>query len=441
MTPNNSPVRVDTRLVLRIYAAFAMTGGALMAAWGAMLLAPDPGESPWFRASLVRVLGASVFASGCSALALAGVEDPESRRRGIGWFAVGHGALALVVAIQVDAIPAWNSTLGLIAGTAATAAAIFFAHAWQYGENHDGRTGSFLTLLGGDAASATQRLRSEYERRIEAAAAQEERHRLARDLHDSVKQQLFAIHTAAATAQERFEGDAGGARAAIDQIRASAREAMAEMDAMLQGLRAAPLENTGLVEALKQACEALAFRTGAAVDFVPGSLPPNESLLPGAHDAIFRVAQEAFSNIARHARATRVRVEIDRAGHGLRLAIEDNGAGFDQSQPRHGSGLANMASRAVEFGGQLEVRSRPGEGTCIGLFIGSSEADPGDAQYHLHRAIGFGILLALFAAFTVEFCDSQMLILNVPIALIVLLQTVQEYLAFRRLREQRGPAR
>lgn len=441
MAGNSHPVRVDTRLVLRIYAAFAMTGGALVAAWGSMLLAPNPGESPWFRASLVRVLGALVFASGCSALALAGVEDPESRRRGIGWFAVGHAALALVVAIQVNAIPAWDSTLGVIAGTAAAAAALFFAHAWQYGENHDGRTGSLLTLLGGDAASATQRLRSEYERRIEAAAAQEERHRLARDLHDSVKQQLFAIHTAAATAEARFEREPAGARAAIGQVRSSAREAMAEMDAMLQGLRAAPLENTGLVEALKQACEALAFRTGAAVDFLPGSLPPNESLLPGAHDAVFRVAQEAFSNIARHARATRVRVEIDRAGHGLRLAIEDNGAGFDQSQPRHGSGLANMASRAVEFGGQLEVTSRPGEGTCIGLFIGSSEADPDDAQYHLHRAVGFGIVLALFTAFTLGIHDSQMLIFNVPLALIVLLQTVQEYLAFRRLRVPRGSAR
>jgi hypothetical protein len=152
-------------------------------------------------------------------------------------------------------------------------------------------------------------------------------------------------------------------------------------------------------------------------------------------------AQEAFSNIARHARAARVRAEIDRAGLGLRLAIEDNGAGFGQSQPRRGSGLANMASRAVEFGGQLEVTSRPGEGTCIGLCIGGSDANPGDAQYHLHRAIGFGILLALFAAFTLGMRDSQMLILNVPIALIVLLQTVQEYLDYRRLRELKGTGR
>ena len=63
---------------------------------------------------------------------------------------------------------------------------------------------------------------------------------------------------------------------------------MGEMDAMLQGLRAAPLENVGLVEALKQACEALSFRIGARVDFVPGRIPSSLALPPGAQDAVFR---------------------------------------------------------------------------------------------------------------------------------------------------------
>lgn len=77
------------------------------------------------------------------------------------------------------------------------------------------------------------------------AASQEERHRLARGLPDSVKQQLFVIQTAAATPQTRFDGDSQGAREAIAQVRTSAREAITEMQAMLDQLRAAPLENTG----------------------------------------------------------------------------------------------------------------------------------------------------------------------------------------------------
>jgi signal transduction histidine kinase len=441
MSTHTHPVRIDTRLVLRIYAALAMAGGALTALWGPVFLLPAPGESPWFRASLVRVLGASVFVSGCSSLALAGVEDPEARRRGVGWFAVGHAALALVVAIQVDAIPAWSSPWGLIAGVLAATSAVFFAHAWQYGENHDGRTGTFLSLLGSDAASATRRLRSEYERRIEAAAAQEERHRLARDLHDSVKQQLFAIHTAAATAQERFDDDAGGAREAVDRIRASAREAMAEMDAMLQGLRAAPLENVGLVGALQQACEALAFRTGARVDFVPGDLPPGASLPPGAHETVFRVAQEALSNIARHARATHVRVALGNRDGALVLTIEDDGAGFDPGTAPRGQGLANMRSRAAECRGFLNIESLEAGGTRVDLEVPSITPDPDGARIYGKNALMWGACAAalwygVFWKHDVGFFPAVF-----PVAVLSLLVCVRECVAYVKTRRARGAGR
>ena len=153
-------------------------------------------------------------------------------------------------------------------------------------------------LFGTRKTRAVQPLRSRYEQEIRRAAAQEERNRLARDLHDSVKQQLFVIQTAAATAQERFHNDPTGAHDAIDAVRRAAREALGEMEAMLEGLNANPLENTGLVEALKKQCEALGYRTGAQVSCECGPLPASETLPPGTHQAIFRTAQEALANVA-----------------------------------------------------------------------------------------------------------------------------------------------
>jgi signal transduction histidine kinase len=188
-----------------------------------------------------------------------------------------------------------------------------------------------ISLFGERGRSATEQVRTRYEQQIRQAAGQEERNRLARDLHDSIKQQIFVIQTAAATVQARFEADRDGARSAIEQVRRSAREAMAEMEAMLDQLRAAPLENNGLVEALKKQCEALEFRSGARVELKLGDLPPNESLAPGAHQAIFRVAQEALANIGRHARPKRVMVQLDAAGGNVRLAIQDDGSGFDSN--------------------------------------------------------------------------------------------------------------
>jgi signal transduction histidine kinase len=211
-------------------------------------------------------------------------------------------------------------------------------------------------------------LHSQYEQQIRLAAGQEERNRLARDLHDSIKQQIFAIHTSAATAQERLDHDPAGAREALDLVRGCAREAITEMEAMLDQLRATPLENAGLIQALKKQCEALSFRTGAKVDFKAGDLPPSESLPPGAQQAIFRIAQEALANVARHARAKNEFVSLDSyrgradsgpAGNCLELKVEDDGIGF-QTDSRRGMGTANTQARAEEFEGKFDQVSRPG---------------------------------------------------------------------------------
>jgi signal transduction histidine kinase len=225
--------------------------------------------------------------------------------------------------------------------------------------------------FGSPAASETaMRIR---EKEIRDAAMQEERNRLAQDLHDSIKQEIFAIHTSAATIGARLDTDPDGAREALERIRSSSRDAMTEMEALLDRLDATPLENTGLVSALRKQCDALALRTGASVECTIGELPESRLLPPGTHEALFRIAQEALSNIGKHARATSVRLTLQCAERDLQLTIEDNGQGFDKKHPsaeaRHGMGLRNMQARSAAIGGRFEVTTSPGKGVALRVSV------------------------------------------------------------------------
>jgi signal transduction histidine kinase len=172
---------------------------------------------------------------------------------------------------------------------------------------------------------------------------------------------------------------------------------MTEMEAMLDQMAAAPLENAGLVEALKKQCEALGFRTGAKVEFKLGDLPESDTLPAGAHEALLRVAQEALANIGRHARASRVTVSLGEARGTVRLAVEDDGAGFDAEHASRGQGIANMRARAEEFGGIFELQTRPGGGTSIAVAVGYERFEP--AAVYRRKAIELGAALLVCVVF------------------------------------------
>ena len=238
-------------------------------------------------------------------------------------------------------------------------------------------------------------LRSQYEEHVRQAARVEERTRLARELHDAVKQQLFAIQTSAATAQTRLDDDTTGARTAIDQVRASARDAMNEMKALIEQLQASPLENTGLVAALQQQCEALELRTGAQVSFEAGVLPESTALIPGTQQALFRAAQEALSNVARHARAAHVTVRLGQSGENLELTVRDDGAGFDPMEQQAGMGLQNMKARVCEMSGVFLLKASPGQGTLVGFAV---PCNVRTARDYAWRALAWVAVLAVMSA-------------------------------------------
>ncbi len=203
---------------------------------------------------------------------------------------------------------------------------------------------------------------------------------------------------------------------------------MSEMEAMLDQLRAVPLENAGLIEALKKQCEALGFRTGAEVEFQHGTLPSSVALAPGTQDAVFRVAQEALSNIGRHARATKVTVFLTAGGGRLDLMIRDNGAGFDLEKQQRGMGLGNMSARAAEAGGTLDLNSGPGAGTKVVLSIPYRMTTARDYKI---AAWSFGIL-TITAPFLYREDNPMMLI----VVLVCGTGFVSSLLAYRKIRKE-----
>jgi signal transduction histidine kinase len=362
----------DTRIISRVYAAFAGLGGFLIFAWGPMWFGADLPGLPFGKAGLVRVFGSILTASGCWAAMLSQIEDSFLRRRALMWFTAAHSIVLLVIYTQQLAIfgPGLASVVNVLSAITLGSLTLLF-----YGEDYF-RDSALDRMRPRTKTGAAEPIRSRYERQIREAAAQEERNRLARDLHDSIKQQIFVIQTAAATAQARFDDDRAGAALALSQIRDSARDAMTEMEAMMDQLRSVPLENAGLTEALKKLCEALGHRTGIKVEFKVGDLPPNETLLPGSHQALLRVAQEALANIGRHARASSVTVSLDSLSDRLELRIRDDGVGFDPSSGQSGMGIRNMRSRAEEFGGQFDLATSQGKGTTVTFSVPHLEFTP-----------------------------------------------------------------
>lgn len=199
-------------------------------------------------------------------------------------------------------------------------------------------------------------------------AAAEERARLARDLHDETVQALVAIRRQL----DLLELDLDERPRALERL-----EALHELvDRTLEGvrrlsrnLRPAVLEDLGLVAALRDHLVELG-RLGLRAELEVIGEP--RRLAPVTEYAVFRVAQEALSNVARHAGTDRARVTLAFSPEELVLAVEDQGAGFDAAArdgEGGGQGLVGMRDRAAEIGADLRVVSRPGQGTSVRLAV------------------------------------------------------------------------
>ena len=216
---------------------------------------------------------------------------------------------------------------------------------------------------------AATEIRSHYLQQASEAATLTERQRIARDLHDSIKQQLFSISVSAAAVEAYWNKDSSRARLAVADIQRVAREAQVEMQALLHQLSSPPFGSTSLVDALRIQVEALKYRSGLELELDLNEIPAAELLPEGTQEEVFRIVQEAFSNIARHARAKKVSFTVRQTDRAFHLIISDNGKGFDINGVNVGMGLTNMRERVAALNGTLEVRSAIEQGTMLHIVI------------------------------------------------------------------------
>jgi two-component system nitrate/nitrite sensor histidine kinase NarX len=195
----------------------------------------------------------------------------------------------------------------------------------------------------------------------QALAALQERQRLAQNLHDAVNQSLFSAGLIADVLARLWDRDQDEARKSLEDLRRLTRAAQAEMRALLAELRPSALTDTDLGDLLYLLGNALSGRINIPVKVNVAK----EIILPAEIQvAFYRVCQEALNNVAKHAKASRVDIDLVHDGTAVELHIRDDGMGFNPEETFAGHyGLSMMRERAEAVGAQLSVTSQPGHGT------------------------------------------------------------------------------
>jgi two-component system, NarL family, sensor histidine kinase UhpB len=194
--------------------------------------------------------------------------------------------------------------------------------------------------------------------RLVLRAQEEERRRLARDLHDEVNQALTAILLRLEAASQSAPPELGDE---LQELKRLVNQAMGELLQLARHLRPTALDDHGLLPALATHVRRFAAQTGIQANL--HTRGESAELAPDQEIAVYRVAQEALANVARHAGASKVDVQLETAGRAIELRVRDDGRGFVLDRRRRGLGLDGMAERARLVGGELEIASTPGTGT------------------------------------------------------------------------------
>jgi len=225
-----------------------------------------------------------------------------------------------------------------------------------------------------DELETAHRQLQAYADRVEELSVGRERERMARELHDTLAQGLAGLILQLEAADSHLEqGDAAAAQVVVQQAMRRARTTLDEARRAIQDLRAAALEEKSLVDALGREVEQFAERTGVGAVLDVGAGPPEVSAKTA--QGILRIVQESLSNVARHAEARHVLVQLAETDEGLRVLVRDDGLGFDPAEAteRPGClGLTGMRERAERMGGRLTVESGRGRGTTVELTIGGA---------------------------------------------------------------------
>ena len=281
----------------------------------------------------------------------------------LGWW--GMVPVVGLTALMGWALGGWGSSQALITNLLATSglAALITVFITTISRQSEQRRDALAQL------AATRADLAEASRNAGVLA---ERERLARELHDTVAQGFISVVTQLESAEQALEEQpgAGLARDRITTARETARASLGELRRSVRALRPDLLESSSLAAALQQLVTRWSAETG-----IPGELRTTGdpvALHPDAELALLRIAQEALTNVGRHARASRVVLTLSYLQDTVTLDVDDDGVGFDGAARLHadgGFGLIVMRERVEAAGGALAVESMPGQGTTIAASV------------------------------------------------------------------------
>lgn len=256
----------------------------------------------------------------------------------------------------------------------------------KLGEDEMGRLGEQLERIGKrweEQVTSLQRLSTHNAQLAEQArvsAIVEERQRLARELHDAVSQQLFAISMTATAVGRTLDRDFEKAKLQVELIEEMASVAQSEMRALLLHLRPVYLEGKELSQGLLELVKEL--KTKVPMELV---LEMDEQLKlgKGIENHLFRIIQESMSNTLRHAKADKMEIRIHQRGDVVKVTLRDNGIGFELDEKKQVSyGLSTMQERVREVGGSIQFITALGKGTRIEITIPLMNEESGEIQNH-----------------------------------------------------------
>lgn len=271
-------------------------------------------------------------------------------------------AIMVLVSLPVGALFGWLVSRGLRKRLANLSTA---AKAWSQGDfsvvnrDHSGdEVGELTRNLNNMAGQLETLLHSRNE-----LARVEERNRLARDLHDTVKQQTYAARMQLSAAKNLIGQNPQAAAEHIEAALQLNRETQEELKLIIEELRPAALDGKGLSEAVKEYVAHWQEHTGVGTNILVSG---DHSLPLDVEEVLFRVLQESLSNVARHASANRVEISLTMTPETVIMDIADDGSGFDLETVSDGSfGIENMKQRLASINGALTVVSKPAEGTKV----------------------------------------------------------------------------
>jgi signal transduction histidine kinase len=210
---------------------------------------------------------------------------------------------------------------------------------------------------------------TQYASTLEQLATSRERNRLALELHDTLAHTLSGLSVQLETAKAYWDVDKPMAHSILEKSLKATHQGLEETRRALKSLRASPLDDLGLALALKKMAEDAASRGSLVLDMPETILVP--PLSPDVEHCIYRVAQEAITNVIKHASAKKLSVKLEFVDGGAQLSITDDGVGFDINKIDKTShfGLAGMRERAQIAGGEFGIMSKPGAGTTVILIF------------------------------------------------------------------------